>query len=805
MDAFRITIVLFFLISAPAYAMAQLLDAAAIGDSSQIQTLIGSGAKIEVRDPNTGQTPLMKAAQGNQHEAARLLVEAGANLEAYCKFGSTPLSYAAKYGDAELIKYLLSKGAKVNGQRGDGYTPLMSAANLNTPEITTLLLKHGADLHFKTPTGWTAMHAAAIRNRADNVKVLIEAGAPPSPRNTQSWTPLMIAAQHGNTEAAKALIAGKADPSETNGDINAIVAAARFGQYETALVLANAGADLKGTDFITAPLVYAVSNGQYDLAKRMIELGSPVPKFASGLYGAALSSHSECVELLCEHGAILNEADWKTVQTVVLERSDVRTHVAIYRAQQFKDANDLLREEIAKTLDPAFEVMLAAHQGRTNDLQLLIEPVMRDHPWALVAAYNYAQSEGRIDTIEQLKPVYYKAKRLAERKPNDLKALTRAAKSNDHEAMKRLLSKGADPNYGDPKEFSPMMISIEGKHPELVKLLLEHEADPNKDPGWNSRSPLAQACYRGTPEIVKLLLLAGADPDKGGDGFTPLYFSANKGDLESIELLLKAGADINLGCLGFEKCTPLIAAASKGQSEAVALLVKSGAEIELKDEKGFTPLSAATANAQFDVARQLIRLGAQPPETADDLLPKITLLDVRNFDRLKKLLESGADPNARTVRRVYPDGILMLRPLEDLLSDTRIKHESVVLLLDAGADLKLTVGPLARGYNMPEETVDLLIKYGADVNQGDPRFMGGVRPIQITAVYGKFDLFQKLLIAGADPSLRSVESKLTLEQVIRGWPTIHPEVREERLAKANKLLATWREQQAREEPAGQNK
>ncbi|MEM6259898.1 MAG: ankyrin repeat domain-containing protein [Planctomycetota bacterium] len=805
MHIFRIVVILMLLSCAPVSIASFLLDAAAKGDIEKVEALIASGVNLEICDPATGQTALMKAAAGNQIEVTRLLVDAGANLEAYSKYGSTPLSYAAKSADAELIQYLLSKGAKVNGQKSDGYTPLMSAANLNSPEIVKLLLKNGADIHFKTPTRWTVMHAAAIRNQAENIEVLIEAGAKPSPRNTRGWTPLMIAAQYGNSEAAKALIAGKANPSESNGDINAIVAAARFGNYETALLLANAGADLRGTEFITAPLVYAVSNGQYDLAKRMIELGAPVPQYASGLYGAALGSHSRCVELLCEHGAVLNRTDWEKVQEVVLERSDVRSHIAIYRALQIKDATDSNREQIAQALQPAFEIMLAAHQGRADDLQPMIEPAMRDHPWSLVAAYHYAQREGRIDTIEQLQSLHDKAKRLADRKPNDLKALTKSAKANDAETMKRLLEKGADPNFGDPKEYSPMMIAIRGKQPALVKLLLEHGADPNRDPGWNSRSPLAQACYKGNPEIVKLLLDAGADPDAGGDGFTPLYFSAGKGELESIEALLEAGADINLGCPGFEKCTALIAAASKGQAEAVTLLVKEGANIEQEDEKGFTALSAATANAHTDVARQLIRLGAKPPENYDGLRPKIALLDVSNSGRLQRLLKAGADPNEKSVRLVHPDGVRYVTPLDELLSKSRVKHECVVLLLEAGADLKLTSGPLVNSHIMSEKTVDLLLKSGADVNQGDPFFMGGVRPLQLAAVYGKFELFQKLLEAGADPSLRSLESKLTLDQVIRGWPTVHPEVKEERLTKTNELIAAWRGQQGKDKPGGQDK
>jgi hypothetical protein len=81
-------------------------------------------------DPNTpnefGKTPLMYAAQYNQLESARLLLEAGANPNAVtiqpadnCEYSIsrtnvTALDYAARYGSAALIKLLVAHGAATN-------------------------------------------------------------------------------------------------------------------------------------------------------------------------------------------------------------------------------------------------------------------------------------------------------------------------------------------------------------------------------------------------------------------------------------------------------------------------------------------------------------------------------------------------------------------------------------------------------------------------------------------------------------------------------------------------------------------
>lgn len=793
MQLFRILLFCSFIVPVTTYAGEELWRSAAGGDTEQVQHLLDEGANINSTSGDDNTTPLMEAAKNNHLKTVQLLVERGAKLETYCAFGSTALVYASRHADLPLIQHLVQSGAKINNQKGDSYTALMFAANSNKPEVVQWLIDQGANLQFTTPTGWNAMHAACQRNNPENVAVLIKAGMKPRYWTANRWSPLMIAAEAGHTDVINVLIKAGAHPSEGNGDINALVASLRNQQYDAAEALTAAGADLRGNRFMKAPLIYAASMGEVELCRLMIDRGVEVPRFGSGVYGAALNGYPECVELLCAVGAQIHEKDWEKVEDAILDRSDVRSHIAILRADYLQDAkDDAEKDAITASLQPAFAFMRAAHIGETNTIKSGMDALMEQSPWAVVFAAHYAKKEGRIETARALQPVYYKAKRLAERKPSDLKALTLAAKNNDVKSFERKLKNGADPNYGNPKEYSPMMIAIEGHHPELVKLLLDHGADPNKDPGWNSRSPLAQACYLGTPEIVNLLLVAGAAPDAGGDGFTPLYFSAGKGDTQSLKLLLDAGASINLGCPGFEKRTALIEAAHEGHSETVAFLVSRGADVNQPDEKGVTPVKAASSNAKPAVARELIALGAKLPDRMEDFRPKITLSDVRDAGKLEMLLNKKADPNAKTVQ----DDERMVTPLYELLSDSNPKHACIVLLLDAGADLKLVEGPLTRAYSMKDTTVDLLIKSGADVNQADYWFMGGARPIQMAAGSGKFDLMRKLLDAGADPSLRTTQTKRTLEQFILNYPHLDEVTRKRRLEQALAVITEWKQSEA---------
>ena len=58
------------------------------------------------------------------------------------------------------------------------------------------------------------------------------------------------------------------------------------------------------------------------------------------------------------------------------------------------------------------------------------------------------------------------------------------------------------------------MLSAYHGHPLLVRLLLQHNADPNQvnDRG---QSPLAGAVFKNEEEVIEVLLEGGADPDVG--------------------------------------------------------------------------------------------------------------------------------------------------------------------------------------------------------------------------------------------------------------------------------------------------
>ena len=88
-------------------------------------------------------------------EAAKWLINEGADLGAKDTLGWTPLHYVA-YGvwdNVDAARLLISHGAKVDAKNGQGSTPLHAAASRNKLKVAQLLIDNGADKNIKAIGG----------------------------------------------------------------------------------------------------------------------------------------------------------------------------------------------------------------------------------------------------------------------------------------------------------------------------------------------------------------------------------------------------------------------------------------------------------------------------------------------------------------------------------------------------------------------------------------------------------------------------------------------------------------------------
>jgi ankyrin repeat protein len=110
--------------------------AAFFGKAESARSLIDAGAEVNVYSRNDFNVQaLHSAAAGRHHEVCRILVSAGADVNARQQAGYTPLHEAAQHGDIELVELFLSAGADPSARMDDGRTPAETAEAHGHPDL----------------------------------------------------------------------------------------------------------------------------------------------------------------------------------------------------------------------------------------------------------------------------------------------------------------------------------------------------------------------------------------------------------------------------------------------------------------------------------------------------------------------------------------------------------------------------------------------------------------------------------------------------------------------------------------------
>jgi ankyrin repeat protein len=124
-----------------------VFEAAAIGDAARISELLDGDATLLSAYAADGFTPLHFAAFFAREDAARVLVERGADVHAVTRndMANQPLHAAAAGGSVEICRMLIERAADVNAQQQGGYAPLHEAAHRADIAMIDLFLAAGAD------------------------------------------------------------------------------------------------------------------------------------------------------------------------------------------------------------------------------------------------------------------------------------------------------------------------------------------------------------------------------------------------------------------------------------------------------------------------------------------------------------------------------------------------------------------------------------------------------------------------------------------------------------------------------------
>jgi len=153
-------------------------------------------------------TLLMRAAEQGDVNAAKSLLDKGADVNEKGEFSSTALRQAAEFGRMAVVQLLLDRGADVNAQDAGGDSVLMVASLKGHADVVKILLDRGANVTAKNMNGWTAL---AYVSKVDIAKLLIEKGADINGQNFHGATVLGSAAMSRRDEVVKYLIDKGAD------------------------------------------------------------------------------------------------------------------------------------------------------------------------------------------------------------------------------------------------------------------------------------------------------------------------------------------------------------------------------------------------------------------------------------------------------------------------------------------------------------------------------------------------------------------------------------------------------------------
>ena len=187
--------------------------AAASRDSKEVRRLLSEGDDPDGKDQEgNGVAPLHLAVQKQDLSVTRLLLDAGADVNARNKNLSTPLHFAAA-GDSEtILRLLLARGADLDPRDNNTNTPLHFAAIFNKRALAEILLSAGAAVDARDKRGVTPLHMASLKGYLAMAKLLLDRGADieaetgPNIHLIAGYSPLDIALFKGNNDLAAMLV-----------------------------------------------------------------------------------------------------------------------------------------------------------------------------------------------------------------------------------------------------------------------------------------------------------------------------------------------------------------------------------------------------------------------------------------------------------------------------------------------------------------------------------------------------------------------------------------------------------------------
>ncbi len=414
-----------------------LVAAAKDGDLRLLKTALDSGVPIDA--PNSrGERALEVAIYQKNEMCIDELFRRGASIDHIPHhLLDTALDYAVKLEYPHIVTALLSDRVK------NSAIPLLVAIETGNLDIVKIIIAGGADVNKEDARGVTPLMHAVKKGNLPLIEILVKAKADPNKGDKHGKTPLMMSAANDNQADITAFLlasGAKIDQVDESKE-SALIYAAKKGNIDCLRVLLENKADFRlCNDFGATPLMITAKYGKIDCLKALLDAGADIE---------AVDHHQNTAIIIAA-----KKTDYDCVTLLVQKRANIHAR------------NNEKRSALSYLLGYAF----MDYSGGT-----LVENLVT--PGDITQLTDLEKEQLLFITIHQQNIGLMRVLLLEGDRICLDQALHSAVRSGFTEGVETLLNRGANYNFADGYDQTPLMLAIaESQTGPILELLIERGA-----------------------------------------------------------------------------------------------------------------------------------------------------------------------------------------------------------------------------------------------------------------------------------------------------------------------------------------